>query len=250
MSTPNGYYHGGRPLNEQWRHELAGDAEKLRARQMAERRRLDDDKQLLQNDLDSHLTPLQKSKTKSMTNPNGIQHGNHSENVAVTNHKSKHHALFDSLKMPPITTTPKKSKSKTVHTPKRQIADSAKPKLNLEATAVSTNSADSNPKKEDSDSTVTASTITTVATAPTEVIVPKLTESVKPEELENGKTTSFHFDFAETDRVLESIQNTKNGQTPKSKSKEIKNETPKSKRKRPLKNGTDTNSPSRKRIKL
>jgi len=40
-ATPNGFYGGG-SLESKLRHELAGDAQKIRARQLAERQRLDD----------------------------------------------------------------------------------------------------------------------------------------------------------------------------------------------------------------
>merc|ERR1712228_272789 len=75
MPTANGRYYAG--FNREARSELLGDAEKLKMKQLEEKKRLDDHKQFLQNDLDSHLVPTSTSKTSA-----------------------KHKLLFESLKGP------------------------------------------------------------------------------------------------------------------------------------------------------
>lgn len=236
MNAAKGYY-GGTTLNEQWRHELAGDAQKLRAKQMAERQRLDDDKQSLQNDLDSHLTPILTPKsiskqTETALIPNGTatEFGPRSMSSAPSSsngHKLKHHALFDSLKAP-LTTTPKKQKNRTPVSAKG-TPSKLKPMATL--------SADSNAKKEDSDSTLSTATSTATA-APTEW---KEKKSRSNQGHGGSGSVPFHFDFVGTQRVLENILSAKqstNTQPPPTFNKRLRQ------------NGTSTHSPSSKRIKL
>jgi len=72
---PSAYYTG---FNQQLRHELAGDAEKLKLRQMQEKQKLDDHKSFLERDLDSHLAP-----TPSSSHP----HSPSTKNQASTHHE-------------------------------------------------------------------------------------------------------------------------------------------------------------------
>ena len=242
MGAPKGYY-GGRTLNEQWRHELAGDAEKLRARQLADRRRFDDDKDALRNDLDSHLTPNRK------------RNGNDSAAIAAISASAprrgpwaspKHHALFDSLKAP-LTAPPKKQRAKTGQSAVRGPAAATLP------TSAGSVAADSNTKKEDTDSTVSTSTTTT---APTD------TAKVGEVKVVDAASTSFHFDFAETDRVLDAIEHITCGQNQIQRTKyeeaaakeltaghRANGEGRSVKRKRPP-NETEPDTPNPKRIKL
>merc|ERR1719295_1625825 len=266
MNAAKGYY-GGPTLNEQWRHELAGDAQKLRARQMAERQRLDDDKQSLQNDLDSHLTPIltPKSISKQMAPiPNGVRSASNGNNTATVTphrygprpmssapsssngHKLKHHALFDSLKAP--VTTPKKQKGRTSQSANRaSVSAKGSPSSSKsKAKSIGTLTADSNAKKEDTDSTVSTSTATS---APTECKKKKSNpaDTVKVGEGDGG-SKGFHFDFASTNRVLEAIRSTNNKFSPKQTTND--DSTTINTKKRVLQTGTSPNSPSRKRIKL
>eukprot|EP00483_Globobulimina_turgida_P009934 UN09953 len=81
QSMANGYFTG---FNRELRNELAGDAQKLKIKQMQEKRKLDDHKTFLKNDLDSHLTPNINLNT----------------NTSMSVNSNKHKLLFESLKGP------------------------------------------------------------------------------------------------------------------------------------------------------
>merc|ERR1712013_869894 len=78
------------------RNQLRLDAERLKQRQMADRQRLNEDKNLLQKDLDSHLhvaAPQSQTQTQTETQ---IQTQTQSQRESQIMHKE----LFESLKGP------------------------------------------------------------------------------------------------------------------------------------------------------
>merc|ERR1712228_675186 len=109
MPTANGRYYAG--FNREARSELLGDAEKLKMKQLEEKKRLDDHKQFLQNDLDSHLVPTSTSKTsakhkllfESLKGPktNGLNKSN-GQKKTVQPPLRVHKDLIDSITSPPI----------------------------------------------------------------------------------------------------------------------------------------------------
>merc|ERR1712228_725127 len=173
------------PMNGQWRNQLAGDAQKLRAQQMVDRQWLDNHKQSLQNDLNSHLSQTPQS-TPSKELAGSIQNmvvpTNPLPQSCPRSLPPKHHALFDSLKAP--MTAPKKSGGSRLT---QTVA--VGPAVHLQA-----------PKKEDTDSAATVSTTATTNTIPVEQKVKApITPVAAPVPAAAGP---FRFDFGDTDRVL------------------------------------------------
>merc|ERR550525_211484 len=160
---------------------------------MVDRQYLDNHKQSLQNDLNSHLTPH--------STPNNELAGS-IQNMAPTNPlpqscprplPQKHHALFDSLKAP--MTAPKKSGGSRLT---QTVA--VGPAVHLKA-----------PKKEDTDS---AATVSTTATANTVPVAQKVNPPQAAPAVPAQVAGSFRFDFGDTNRVLNTIEhitNDKNG---------------------------------------
>merc|ERR1712129_20193 len=78
----NGPYYPG--FDRQARTQLLGEAEKLKMRELEEKKKLDEHKAFLQNDLKFHLAP----------------NGNANKNADVNTVPEKHKLLFESLKGP------------------------------------------------------------------------------------------------------------------------------------------------------
>eukprot|EP01084_Bolivina_argentea_P015463 28935_1 len=86
--THNGYFNG---FNRELRNGLAVDAEKLKLKQLQERRKLNDHKTFLKKDLDSHLIPNKNNNNKNKKKKNDID-----------SNSNRRKLLFESLKGPSV----------------------------------------------------------------------------------------------------------------------------------------------------
>jgi len=106
----NGYFAG---YNQHLRYKLAGDAEKLKQRQIEERQKLDDHKHFLQQDLDSHLNVVPESNAadngqhhhEAQRDATSVANDGGNEPSAAYNYNVNRPALFESLKGPAVSST-------------------------------------------------------------------------------------------------------------------------------------------------